>query len=90
MKSGDLGQVVISPVDATDELLEAINKALERGNTDLQISKRTMFRLFMADFLHPIGIHHWVRYRTYDPWSNRIIIHPRKWVCALCPKGKIE
>jgi len=89
MKSGDLGQVVVSPADATDELLAAVNKALEDG-TDLKLSKRTMLRLFMADILHPIGIHHWVQYRTFDPWSNRIIVHPRTWVCALCPKAKRE
>lgn len=89
MKSGDLGQVVVSPQDATDELMRAIEQALESGG-DVRVSKRTMLRLYMADILHPIGIHHWVQYRTYDPRSNRIIVHPRTWVCALCPKGKQE
>jgi len=89
MKSSDLSQVVVSPTDATDELLAAINEAIETG-TEFKISKRTAFRLLMADILHPIGIHHWVQYRTYDPRSNRIIVHPRTWVCALCSKGKIE
>jgi len=89
MKSRDLGQVVVSPADATEELLAAVNKALDNG-ADIRLSKRTMLRLLVADVIHPFGIHHWVQFRTYDPWSNRIIVHPRTWVCALCPKGKRE
>jgi hypothetical protein len=87
MKSGDLGQVVVSPDDVTDELMLAINKALESGR-ELKVSRRTTVRLYLADALHPLGIHHWVHYRTFDPSSNRIIVHPNVWVCALCPKGK--
>ena len=89
MKSSDLGQVVVDPADATDELLAAVREAIERGG-EVEVSRRTAFRLWIADVVHPIGIHHWVKYRTFDPASGRIIVHPHKWVCALCPKGKIE
>jgi len=89
MKSSELGQVVISPQDATDELLAAVNAAVASG-TDIKLSKRTVFRLYLADIVHPIGIHHWVQYRTYDPRTNRIIVHPRTWVCAKCTAGKLE
>ncbi len=88
MKSSELGQVVIPPQDATDELLAAVNAAVASGE-DIKLSKRTMLRLYLADILHPIGIHHWVQYRTFDARSNRIIVWPNHWVCAKCPVGRI-
>lgn len=87
MKSSELHQVVVDPRDATDELMAAVREAIERG-TPVKYSKRLYARLLAAAVLHPFGIHHWVQYRTFDPGSGRIIIHPNKWVCARCPKGK--
>jgi hypothetical protein len=89
MKSSDLSQVVVSPADSTDELLAAINEAIDTNAMNVHFSKRTMLRLLLADLVHPIGIHHWVAYRTFDSRSNRIIVHPNTWVCAKCPEGRI-
>lgn len=90
MKSRDLWQVVIDPreVDVTNELEEAVQRAVEAGEP-MHISRRTAVRLYLADLLHHVGIHHWVQYRTYDPVSARIIVWPNYWVCAKCPKGKL-
>ena len=87
MKSSDLSQVRVDPRDATDELLAAVREAVERGGP-VKYSKKLYARLIAARVLHPFGIHHWVQYRTFDPGSGRIIVHPRKWVCTNCPKGR--
>ena len=89
MRSPDLGQIVVDPNDASDELLAAINLAIS-GDQEVEISRRTQIRLLLADILHPIGIHHWVHYRTFDPVSARIFVWPNYWVCAKCPKGRIR
>jgi hypothetical protein len=88
MKSTELHQVVVDPSDATDEIMAAIREAVAAGG-DVKITRRIWARLVVAKALHPLGVHHWVRYRTFDPASGRIIKHPGKWVCAECPKGKV-
>lgn len=87
MKSDELGQVIVDPRDATDELLAALREALERG-TEVKYGKRLYAKLLFARIIHPFGIHHWVNYRTFDPGSGRIITHPGHWVCAQCAKGR--
>lgn len=89
MKSSELGQVIVDPHDATDELMAAMLEALERGDK-VKYTKRLYAKLALAKILHPLGIHHWVNYRTFDAGSGRIITHPGHWVCAnpQCSTGK--
>lgn len=90
MKSPDLWQVVIDPRDGDVEQIEAaVREMIEEGG-GIEISRRTTLRLYLASLLHLFGVHHWVGYRTFDPGSGRIIVWSNRWVCSLCPRGRIE
>lgn len=87
MRSTDLSQVVVRPAEATPELLAAIVAAIDRQEEG-PVSRASKVRIWLADVLHPIGIHHWVNYNTYDPASDRIIVWPGRWICSKCPRGR--
>jgi hypothetical protein len=88
MRSTELSQVVIGTGDASPELVRAAAAAIDREEPR-EIGWATRIRMGLAGLVHPIGIHHWVNYRTYDPAADRIIIWPDAWICSECPKGKV-
>ena len=51
-----------------------------------RISPRTWFKLKLGLIVHPFGHHTWVRWKTWDPVSERIIDTGGR-VCEYCPKG---
>jgi hypothetical protein len=88
MRSSDLFQVVIDPKEFTREMMDAAQEAASK--TPLQVSTATTIRVWLADYVHAIGIHHWVHYRTFDMGSKRFISHPGIWICSLCSKGQVS
>ena len=89
MKSDDLWQVRIPSADRDEVLLAAAREAVEKDRPTT-LKRSTWIKLILMHAVHPLGIHHWVAYRTFDPGSGRIILWPSRWVCAMCPRGIIR
>lgn len=52
----------------------------------IQISHKTWLKLKVGRMLHPFGIHTWVRWKQWDPASQRAIDTGGR-VCEFCPAG---
>ena len=79
----DIKQVVLSE----DTSMETVTKALAKVET-LQRRAPTalLIKSVIARLLHPLRIHYWVSWLTYDPASDRLI--EMGLTCRFCPKGK--
>lgn len=51
------------------------------------LTNEQFFKLRIGAWMHHLGVHHWVVWKTYDPISQRIIDQGR--VCAFCPTGRL-
>jgi len=80
MNATEFSQIVISPDDATDELLELL-ELLDDAPTPTPFWPRVKVALGWA--LHPFGVHTWVRWRHYDPVIDRVVEMPGV-VCQFC------
>lgn len=89
MEATEAAQIVADPEDRSDEYIRRIENAAARsGKMFSTVSTKTKVKLMLSRFVHPLGIHTWVRWLQYDPVSERVIETGHK-VCYLCPRGKI-
>ena len=82
----ELSQIVNHPDEATDEFLELMRRAADR-TPDPYIGVWLGMKLHAGALLHPLGLHTWVRWMTYDQPSDRVI-DTGGMVCAYCSVAK--
>lgn len=84
MNVTELSQIVVDPDDKSTAVL--LKLAAEADQHD---PLWALFKVTLGKFLHPLGVHTWVRWRHYDAASDRVIDMPGV-VCQWCPKAKLR
>lgn len=73
-------QVVVTP--GTDrETIEKITAKIEPLQRRIGWGLRT--QVVIARALHPLGVHYWVTYNTYDPSTDKLL--DMGLTCRFCP-----
>lgn len=81
MNVTEVDQIVVPPDLKYDE---ARIRAADGGPKRIRL--RTWLKLKVGRIVHPFGIHTWVRWKTWDPASERIIDTGGR-VCEFCAQG---
>ena len=89
VKSTERLQLVVDPDVATAQVLEAAALEVEKLGK-IQVSPRTRIKRAVSRTFHPLGVHHYVPFLSFDPLSKRIIEWPGYFVCEWCAKGIID
>lgn len=55
---------------------------------DTKVSRLAWAKLWLGRFLHPVGVHTWVRWMHYDKASDRVLDMNGE-VCQFCPKARL-
>lgn len=82
MNATELSQIVIDPEDRTTDLLLRLAPQADQQDRIWPLAK-----VLVGRFLHPFGVHTWVRWRHYDKASDQVLDMPGV-VCQWCPKAR--
>lgn len=84
MKLNQLDVVQFPEKDLTDEIQEAVMKAINEAGT-VNIPWHVWVRMWLTEKLHFLGLHQWANLRVFDPSTNRML-HTGEWACLICTK----
>jgi hypothetical protein len=83
----EVNKIVVEP--SKRHLLERITAAAIRQKVFYQtIGLTQRLKLTLGQIVHPLGIHTWVSWKSYDEGSDRIIDTGGK-ICEFCPKARL-
>ena len=72
------------PPGTDKEIIEKIVAKVEP--LQRRTSNATRARIIVAKLLHPLGMHLWVTWNSYDQASDRLLVMGL--TCMFCPLGK--
>jgi hypothetical protein len=84
----DLDVVYVNPEFGHRAALDAVKAIADEGNH--QVPWNIHLRIIIGELIHPLGIHHWVTLRVWDPASSRILATGKK-VCRVdgCHRARV-
>lgn len=83
----DMHQIVLPP--GTDQAtIEKVTAKVDALESQGQVSNWTKVRIVIAHVLHPVGVHFWVRWVSYDAATDRLI--DTGMTCRFCPLARLQ
>lgn len=84
MKLNQLDVVQIPKEDLTDEIMEAIQKAVNEAGT-VNLPRYVWIQMRLIEKIHFLGLHQWANLRIFDPATNRML-NTGQLACLICSR----
>lgn len=85
MNVTEVSQVVHSP-NHPDQSEELLSRLRQMADELPPITAKSGLKLMLGEWLHPLGVHTWVRHKTLD---GDLLVDVGL-VCWFCAKGKLR